>query len=466
MKISFNVNMNTINLDYIGAVHFEKERFEYRKHSIEHPQKLLNELNDILEDSSRTVKDMRAAMRRHYRFGDKKWNYCLPEEMSDSYVSLAVIPDLPELYQEITKGKSDVAARVHFEFEYLREHDIIDAEIMNKAVQESVDQYMANRERLAKEEYLDGAHKYIHAAAYHKTKAFLNNDNTIVILSSSQIGYNVEKFHLDDNLTFSLTTNLGYGESSYISMNAWYKGRLILFCSDFLSEFTHDRKPSMYETFKDKPTHEAFEEAMQKICTIGNLYLSDKVEFEKVYFCDEIIAMRDILDKIIRQPAVELERSVMMYNILQRDSKHECGLLMKDFLIFPHLFTLFYKYWAIVQAGYFIMQMKGQNTINEEIRQVYADTLTFIEISTHNAIPEIYSEVEQMKPILIRHEYAKKQKELLFKKPKKYADHQDSELDIQLSKEMYPRFEALEKALRIIWSETGMAKLLYDNKWR
>lgn len=190
-----------INKDFIYAFEFSdvKNRFEYRKVPIEKNLKheeIRKELQRMKSDNSVSIKSLVEYFRRvvHYY---RPLNYCNPYLYYESYITGAIIDyDL-----------------------YLKENEFSD----NSS---------------AKSSFLSKAERWFDAYNYYQTLDEIRKSDNIKAWSTEKIGWSTFDYDVHEDLKVYISTNFGYGNSSYFLLSLRYKG-LIIYPYTYIVHYYH-----------------------------------------------------------------------------------------------------------------------------------------------------------------------------------------------------------------------------------
>ena len=193
-----------INIDYIGVVRKEGENYLYEEHEITANQELIDKLQAIAEDDTKSILDMQACM--HGAFGDAPkpiHSVALPENYNTPFVLPAKYPDFVS------------------EEQYDNECQKVAESVCEEDAPEELKEH--NRER--KEEFLATALRYIYATDFATAGAEIMKDKSVVLYSHDRLGWKGWKYSPSEDIEIVLNTNFGMGISSYTTLDIKYKGR-------------------------------------------------------------------------------------------------------------------------------------------------------------------------------------------------------------------------------------------------
>lgn len=338
--------MGILNLNYIGVIYLKDGRYTYVKETIYLPTKLIAQLEDISRDSGTTTVDMYELVAEFLNGENDKFNYCLPEEMTLSYIPLTVLP------RTTTDSKID---------------------------------------------YLFHLKKYIYALCYNRTYKTIIRKENVVYVTHSEAGYKSSYFSADRILEVEIHSNFGSGPKSSISANIKYKDKRILLCSKFLEEIYREHNNSLNHTLEASATPESVEKILKDVCIIGNDYLQGEDTFEKKYFCDEVRLMGMRLKEVNANPLVILE------SYLNRHADHSGvpsylpGRIVSLYEYNQKLISKYFKYWALIRSVSLIHYIRASNILNELIVKQVDETSQYIKTAVFDSLPDLYNEIEKLK---------------------------------------------------------------------
>ena len=266
--------MGIINVDYIGVVKTTKEgRVIFKKETINKEyQELLGQLKDMVSNPNITVLDMQTHFNSEIRNAPRGYNYCYPYTYSSSYVNGALYP-------------------AGYTFEKYQEKIL---ESNNKCATDAA----------LKRKYEQKAIRYIQALCYHKELQHQKLDDNNRMFSTDNIGWTSYEYNINSDIQFQLSTNFGYGMSSYFIVNLTYKGIDILPYSMAVSYYYANmldivRYTRMYETKRD-----SWNIAFDFVTKTSNEAITNPSAFVQKWIINEIQMMMAGLKRFAEHPSV------------------------------------------------------------------------------------------------------------------------------------------------------------------
>lgn len=212
-----------ININYVGVVKENNGSYTYEQVVIKQSEGLINALTAMVENPNRTVLDLQDCFRSHFgRYPRTMFNYCLPYSYDASYIGCITLPKMisADVYQQNKRNTINNARK--------EEEDRAKSNSMYVVTTESIAQYInkcvaAWNEDL-KREFMREAMRYIKAVDFAATIDCIKRDSTVKMFSHENVGWTTLNHQISDDLVVSISTNFGYGASSYFLLNVSYKG--------------------------------------------------------------------------------------------------------------------------------------------------------------------------------------------------------------------------------------------------
>ena len=205
-----------INIDYIGVVRKEGENYLYEEREITVNKKLINRLQAIVEDDTKSILDMQVCM--HEAFGGAPkpvHRVVLPENYNTPFVLPAKYPDFVS------------------EDQYENKCQKVAESVLEEDAPEELKEY--NRER--KEEFITTALRYIYATAFADAEAELAKDKCVILYSHDRLGWKGWKYSPSEDIEIVLNTSFGMGVSSYTTLDIKHKGRKLATYSPLVQHY-------------------------------------------------------------------------------------------------------------------------------------------------------------------------------------------------------------------------------------
>ena len=208
-----------INIDYIGVVRKEGENYLYEEREITANQDLIDKLQTIAEDDTKSILDMQACMRE--AFGDAPkpvHRVALPENYDTFLVPPASYPNFID------------------EEQYENECQKVAESVCEEDAPEELKEH--NRER--KEVFLATALRYIYATDFATAEAEIIKDESVVLYSHERLGWKGWKYSPSEDILIALNTTFGMGACSDTYLDIKYKGRRLTAYSPLVQHFKAD----------------------------------------------------------------------------------------------------------------------------------------------------------------------------------------------------------------------------------
>lgn len=270
-----------INIDYIGVVRKTRGSYIYEERDIITNQGLINSLQVILEDDSKSILDMQACM--HEVFGDEPKSMhrvVLPDNYNAPFVLPAKYPELvsEEQYEDECQK---VAESVYEEdtIEELKKH---------------------NREH--KEEFFSIVLRYIQATAFAAIEEELKKDESVILYSHEELGWNRWKYSLNEDIEILLNTNFGMGASSYITLDIKYRDRKLASYSPLAQHYNTDAYIMGLSTHSFIAKRDNWDTILHLICNICQCAQRSSHDFVEKRVKDDVDTFIGELKEIVANP--------------------------------------------------------------------------------------------------------------------------------------------------------------------
>ncbi len=204
--------MCDINKTFIGVVKEINGNVSYTKIQIPRHSEFLAELNDMMENPNRTVLDMQSHFDRYFSATPSGYNYCA--YYSSSYVSGVSRPatiTFDEYQKQLDDAKEKAASC----------YDENDNDFMRQEAMESAAFELA---RNLKGKFYSQSVDYITAHDYVCKLNILKGESDIKMISTALIGWASHHYDITRDIRACVSTNFGYGYSSYFFLTLTYKG--------------------------------------------------------------------------------------------------------------------------------------------------------------------------------------------------------------------------------------------------
>ena len=407
------------------------------------------------EDNTCSVFEMMKCMKAHFLRLRKPINYCYSSELSSSYVPLAVFPIITsEEAKEYVKQAKEAKRRIKNEYLQLVDSKLLSEQEYEEVVEKNTESYMVEFGAHHKDEFYRRAIRYIDASSYAKTLKELKKDSSVILTSNATTGHHSSTFSLGEDFHINITSNFGSGKHSCILTYITYKGNNIVFFSKLYDAILSGGIPQFLSARFDIASGHAYDDILQQVACAGNLYLQDKVKFEKEYIIGEISMMVKQLDSFMDCSMLETEKIYVAHK--QNQSSKDS--LIDSFVYSPDLISSYYRSLALVYAGLSIRDLKMLSNISEEVRIAATSALKKMDIYAIECIPEIYSDIESLESEIekMRLELQSIEKQRLFFATNSRTSEDSIKAlsdDLKMKEQILAALQSLEKTLRKIWTK-------------
>lgn len=271
-----------INIDYIGVVRKEGENYLYEEREIANNQELIDKLQAIAEDYTKSILDMQACM--HEVFGDAPkpvHRVALPENYDTLFVLPAKYPDFID------------------EEQYENECQKVAESVCEEDAPEELKEH--NRER--KEEFLAAALRYIYATAFATAEAELAKDEGVVLYSHERLGWTRWKYSPSKDIVIALNTTFGMGVSSNTYLDIKYKGRRLTAYSLLIQHYKADAFVLGMNTRSYISERDNWSKLLPLICDICQRAQQSSYDLVEKWVKDDVDTFVCGLKEIVTNPA-------------------------------------------------------------------------------------------------------------------------------------------------------------------
>lgn len=267
-----------INVDYIGVVsELEgKGTLVYSRIPIDNPyRELLGELQDMIKNDNKNILDMQGHFTMQLRkdYSPNGFNYCSPYGYSSSYVKVVLYPEL---------------------YSFDAYHDEL------AAVIESGERM--NFAQKKKRDFFVKCERYIQAFCFYQKLSSLKSNPRNKMFSSEMIGWTNYNYPINQHVEISVSSNFGYGLSSYFFVNLKYKGIDILPYSYMVNYYYANMKDIIRYTRLYEVCRDSWNTALNFVVETSNEASFNEESFVKKWIVNEIDEMMSGLERIAKTP--------------------------------------------------------------------------------------------------------------------------------------------------------------------
>lgn len=271
-----------INIDYIGVVRKEGENYLYEEREIIANQELIDKLQAILEDDTKSILDMQTCM--HEAFGGAPkpvHRVVLPENYDTPFVVPAKYPDFVS------------------EEQYENECQKVAESVHEEDATEELKEY--NHER--KEEFITTALRYIYATAFADAEAELAKDKCVILYSHDRLGWKGWKYSPSEDIEIVLNTSFGMGVSSYTTLDIKYKGRKLATYSPLVQHYNGNAFALGMNTRTYNAERDNWSTLLHLICDICQRAQLNSNDLVEKWVKDDVDIFISGLKEIVADPA-------------------------------------------------------------------------------------------------------------------------------------------------------------------
>ena len=271
-----------INIDYIGVVKKEGENYLYEEREITANQELIDKLQAIAEDDTKSILNMQACM--HEAFGDAPkpvHRVALPENYDTFLVLPAKYPDFID------------------EEQYENECHKVAESVCEEDAPEELKEH--NRER--REEFLATALRYIYATDFTTAEAEIMKDESVVLYSHERLGWKGWKYSPSEDIVIALNTTFGMGACSDTYLDIKYKGRRLTAYSLLIQHYKADAFALGMNTRSYLAERDNWSKLLHLICDICQRASQSSYDLAEKWVKDDVDTFICGLKEIVADPA-------------------------------------------------------------------------------------------------------------------------------------------------------------------
>lgn len=271
-----------INIDYIGVVRKEGENYFYKEREITANQELIDKLQAIAEDDTKSILDMQACM--HEAFGDTPkpvHRVALPENYDTLFVLPAKYPDFID------------------EEQYENECQKVAESVCEEDAPEELKEHNCER----KEEFLAAALRYIYATAFATAEAEIMKDEGVALHSHERLGWKGWKYLPSEDIVIALNTTFGMGVSSNTYLDIKYKGRRLTAYSLLIQHYKADAFVLGMNTRSYISERDNWGALLHFICDICQRAQQSSYDLAEKWIKDDVDTFISGLKEIVTDPA-------------------------------------------------------------------------------------------------------------------------------------------------------------------
>ncbi len=390
-----------INKDYIGVVKEENGYLKYYEVDIPQDDAIINEIDEMIDNDELSVLDVQKKFISFYptncniygrhtdSYPNGYYDYLYPIEYMAAYVNFAGYPELctEEAYYHNIEDTE----------KYFRDLFIKDFEkhsdSSNKldAIEEQIESKVATRmiKYVSEMRHKFNYKRFVYAHNYAKMAESVLKDDSCRMISTDQIGWKDYRFNLNKDVSTFVSTNFGYGSSSYFFCNLSYKGVDILPYSAIVKYrqigwLDITRYTRQYEVCRN-----SWKYVFEFVVDAANLAKTNPNLFIDTFIIKEIQIMMKGLRDILKKPKEIYERlqiqrwetPIGYYNLVFNISNSE----MEEYAVTPNEKIIAFKMEKITGCLLFLTNLRQIKNILPMVEE-YVNEIISMNISL---LPEI-----------------------------------------------------------------------------
>ena len=289
-----------INIDYVPVIRQNGNLVKLDRIEIEKPLSLLSDLKEMMENKSHCILDLQSRMYNHYN-KDERSNirFLSPHSYYSTYVSSVDFPVhyTPKEHEEfVQKTKEEVINSHTTTLEQIREKE------GEAKYEEKLNQYLESQLDMKKQDYYNRCIRFIDAHSYNETINKCKADSSIKMHSVEEDGWATYNHTINDDVAISVSTNFGYGNSTYFHLSLKYKGVAILPYSFIVNYYYANMRDLWWYTRNYYAKSENWKNAFRFVEDVTNLAATDTDRFCNEFLKGEIDKMLTGLAEAVENP--------------------------------------------------------------------------------------------------------------------------------------------------------------------
>ena len=165
----------------------------------------------------------------------------------------------------------------------------------------------SNYTQKSKGEYVNQCVRYVEQGKLHDAFEMAKQDSSVKMYSLEAIGWTQKEFQVTDNIKVCVSTNFGYGFSSYFMLAISYKD-IVIAPFSFLVKYYHARMVDIVScTRAYSVERDSWIPLFNFVKEFANKSLSDPVDFVNHYLMNEVDEMMVGLRNLMKKPNYILE---------------------------------------------------------------------------------------------------------------------------------------------------------------
>lgn len=355
---------------------------------------VINRLEEMEKNPNRTVLDMQICFGK--AFPRKEYfHICLPFSFSSSYISGVNYPNFLT-FDDYTKKLNEFKK----ELDELKKRDIAYNNFQIDDYEKKLEEFKKNLKNIFFrdcERYIDG-HNYTYA---HKK---ISNKPETIMLSSEKIGWTSYEYEANDDVQISISTNFGYGYSSYFILRMKYKNIDILPYSAIIHYYHANIIELQRYTRQYNTDRESWNIAFDFVAESANMAQNSPSDFIKKFIVNEINEMLAGLKNIANNPNTEIKRFLdKENNKITNGFCYSVRNIRKEesteYLVYPNEMDIAFKAEKITGALLFLDKLSELVEIFPNIQNAIDE----IKSLNRKLIPELLEKISHISKLVKEH---------------------------------------------------------------
>ena len=295
--------MPTVNQDYLCLINVENGVTCFEKVDIPQSAELVSALEQMAANPNQTVMDMQSRMNIAFPPASRGYiNYVSPSPYYASYICGTSYPKSRTLdeYNAEMERKSE-----EYSEEFEHKYAVMKSENPGLFFQRQaafLDVKMKEYAESVKKSYLSSAKRYIMARNYTVTLNAAKSRPGVRMYSTDTLGWSDFTYKVTDDVTITIGTNFGYGQSSYFHLGLRYKGIDILPYSFVAKYYYASMADIIRYTRLYEAEHDSWNVAFEFVERMANLAAADPEAFINEVIVNEVKEMIGGLRTILESP--------------------------------------------------------------------------------------------------------------------------------------------------------------------
>lgn len=347
---------------------------------------VLNQLRTMLDNPNRTVLDMQECFVRVIR--ERRFlPYCWPYSYYASHISGI---GYPKLYQFI-----------EYKDKLQTQRESVSKRCQGRI---AIEMEMKAYVKRLKSTFMETCVRYIPCLNIANAVSEISNDPQNVMWSSEEIGWTTYEYKVNEDVLITVSTNFGYGNSSYFLLGLKYKDIDILPYSALIHYYGVDAVELKRHTRQYCPDRGSWDMALDFVVETANLAYQDPEKFVKKFIINEVDEMIAGLKHIMQYPNMEIQRLIRkkgnkvnsgFWSVVYNMTDSQCA----RYKIFASEMDVVYKSEKITGALYFLDNLSSL----VEIFPAIQDAMDVIKSLNNELLPEIEKNIISINEMIRSH---------------------------------------------------------------